>query len=44
MRSLGKVSRWMAAAMAGAIVVACAQSAADEPRTGAAGEPTPAAT
>ena len=37
MRSLGKVSRWMAAAMAGAIVVACAQSAADEPRTGAAG-------
>src|SRR5881296_137137 len=37
MRSLGKVSRWMAAAMTGAIVVACAQSAADEARTGEAG-------
>jgi len=37
MRSLRKVSRWMAAAMAGAIVVACAQSAADEARTGEAG-------
>src|SRR5436189_935866 len=37
MRSLGKVSRWMAVAMAGAIVVACEQSAADEARPGAAG-------
>src|SRR5437867_9991645 len=37
MRSLRKVFRWMAAAMTGAIVVACAQSAADEARTGEAG-------
>src|ERR1041385_17224 len=37
MRSLGRVSRWMAVSMTGAIMVACARIAADEAGTGKAG-------